>query len=320
MQPLLSLHVIVAPAWHEPAAHTSPLVHASPSLQTTALLAKTQPVSVLHESFVHELLSLQVTGAPETQVPPLHASPLVHALLSEQPRLLLALTHPVPLLQLSVVQASPSSQLRLAPGWHAPPRQTSPVVQALPSEQVVELLACAQPLSVLHESSVQTLLSSQSTPAPDWHEPPLQVSPLVQALPSSQDEALLTCVQPLAGLHESSVQALVSSQSTPAPDWHDPPLQVSVLVHASPSVQVAVLLLWVQPAPASQPSSVQTLPSLQLVPAPGWQLPPEQTSLVVHASPSSQPRVLLVWSQPVAEMHESVVHAFESLQPTALPD
>ena len=47
--------------------------------------------------------------------------------------------------------------------------------------------------------------------------PPLHVSLLVQALPSSQGAVLLLCVQPLVGSQESSVHGLVSSQSSGVP-------------------------------------------------------------------------------------------------------
>jgi hypothetical protein len=44
---------------------------------------------------------------------------------------------PVAVLQLSVVQVLPSSQFFAAPGLQTPARQVSPMVQALPSLQVV---------------------------------------------------------------------------------------------------------------------------------------------------------------------------------------
>jgi len=69
-------------------------------------------------------------------------------------------------------------------------------------------------------------------------------------------------------LQLSLVQPLLSSQLAAAPAWHAPAEQTSPTVHALPSVQPAALATWVQPVPASQPSAVQTLPSLQLVPGP----------------------------------------------------
>src|SRR5438128_12077597 len=81
------------------------------------------------------------------------------------------------------------------------------------------------------------LPSSQLVAAAPTHPPPLQVSPLVQALPSSQGLVLLVCVQPVAGLQPSVVQTLPSSQLGAAPPTHVPPLQVSFAVQASPSLQ-----------------------------------------------------------------------------------
>jgi hypothetical protein len=47
-----------------------------------------------------------------------------------------------------------------------PPEQASPVVHALPSLQLAVLLLWTQPLAALHESSVQTLPSSQLSEPP----------------------------------------------------------------------------------------------------------------------------------------------------------
>ena len=57
----------------------SAVVHALPSLQDAVLFALTQPVEVLHESFVQTLLSLQLGAGPPTQVPPAHVSAVVQA-------------------------------------------------------------------------------------------------------------------------------------------------------------------------------------------------------------------------------------------------
>lgn len=64
---------------HEPLLHLSPVVHALPSLQLAVLSVYLQPPGATHESFVHGLLSLQVTGVP-VHVPLEHESPDVHAL------------------------------------------------------------------------------------------------------------------------------------------------------------------------------------------------------------------------------------------------
>jgi hypothetical protein len=75
--------------------------------------------------------------------------------------------------------------------------------------------------------------------------PPLQASPVEQALPSSQAAVLsVWSVNPLLELHTSSVHGLPSSVGvTAVPAWQLPPLQVSPVVQASPSSQAAVLLV-----------------------------------------------------------------------------
>ena len=86
-------------------------------------------------------------------------------------------------------------------------------------------------------------------------------------------------------------------------------------MHALPSLQDAVLFVKTHPDAGAHVSVVQTLPSLQnSVPAPGWQLPPEQTSPVVHAFRSLHEAVLFACAQPVAGTHESFVHGLPSSQ------
>ena len=99
--------------------------------------------------------------------------------------------------------------------------------------------------------------------------PLAQVSLVVHAFPSSQEAVLFVCSQPLAGLHESSVQTF-------------------------PSSQVAVMSVCWQPKPATQESAVQALPSSQLVGPPPVQLPPLQWSFAVQTLPSLQGLALFV--------------------------
>jgi len=76
---------------------------------------------------------------------------------------------------------------------------------------------------------------------------------------------------------KSSVQTLLSSQFTPTSSGQVPLLQVAAAWNTSPlqlaALHCSVLLAWPQPLPASQKSSVQTLPSLQLSPATLGQIP-----------------------------------------------
>jgi hypothetical protein len=316
---LPSLQFFDAVPEQDPPAHTSPIVQASLSLQLAVLFVCTQPVDVLQESSVQALPSSQLTAVPLTQLPFEQTSPVVQALPSLQGPVLFVCVQPVEGLQASVVQGLLSLQFGAAPPVHVPFEQTSPVVQALPSLQVAVLLVCTHPVALLHESLVQGLLSSQFGAAPPTQAPPEQVSPVVQALPSLQLAVLFVWVQPVAGLQASVVQGLLSLQFAAVPPTQAPPEQVSPVVQALPSLQLAVLLVWVQPVAGLQASLVQGFESSQFGAAPPTQAPPEQVSPVVQALPSLQLAVLLVWVQPVAGLQASLVQGFESSQLGAAP-
>src|SRR5262249_32876035 len=102
------------------------------------------------------------------------------------------------------------------PFWHE-----SFTVQGLPSVHAVPLVAVgfeqpaagSQVPAVWHPSE-----AVQTTAGPPVQVPFWQLSPLVQALPSSQDEPLTIGVLrqtafPFTRTHESNVQALLSSQT-----------------------------------------------------------------------------------------------------------
>jgi hypothetical protein len=96
----------------------------------------------LQLSVVQTLLSSQTVGVPGRQLPPPHASPVVHAFPSSQVFVLSAWTHPVAGAQESVVQTLLSLQSSVpTPAWQLPPEQTSPVVQAFPSLHAAALFA-----------------------------------------------------------------------------------------------------------------------------------------------------------------------------------
>ena len=90
-------------------------------------------------------------------------------------------------------------------------------MQALLSSQGLVLFVKTQPVAGLHESVVHTLLSLHRRAAPAWQMPPPQVSPVVQALLSSQAFALLVKTHPVNGLQLSVVQTLASSQTIAGP-------------------------------------------------------------------------------------------------------
>src|SRR5258705_444517 len=157
------------------------------------------------------------------------------------------------------------------PGLQMPPPHVSPLVQALPSLQGPVLFVKTHPDGGAHVSVVQPLLSLQTTGVPGLQMPPPQVSPLVQALPSSQGLVLFVKTQPDDGLHVSVVQTLPSLQTIGVP-LHTPPPHVSPEVQALPSSHGLVLFVKTQPVAGLHVSVVQTLLSLHTVAPPGTQL------------------------------------------------
>ena len=93
-----------------------------------------------------------------------------------------------------------------------------------------------------------------------------------------------------------------------------PKEQVSAVVEASRSSQLAVLSVDTQPEAGLQESSVQTMPSTQVSGAPPAQTPKEQVSAVVQASRSSQLAVLSVNTQPRSGVQEWSGLVFRSRQ------
>ena len=133
VQMLPSSQFTLLPA-QTPPLQTSFWLQALPSLQVSALLAKTQaPVAELHESVVHGLLSLHTATAPGLHAPVAQISPTVQALPSVHGLVLFVCWQPALLLQVSLVQGLPSSQLRLAPAAHTPFWQVSGLVHTLES-------------------------------------------------------------------------------------------------------------------------------------------------------------------------------------------
>jgi hypothetical protein len=178
-------------------------------------------------------------------------------------------THPVAGSQESVVQELPSPHSSVDPLLQAPAEHVSPVVQAFPSSHAFVFAACAQPFAGSQESVVHPLLSSQFVAEPPAHAPLAQVSPVVQALPSSQASALFVNTQPLSASHESVVQALLSLQTRGVPDRQAPSTQTSSVVQAFWSVQGSELFACSHPTARSQESVVHGLLSSQLNAAPG---------------------------------------------------
>ena len=221
--------------------------------------------------------------------------------------------------QLSTVQGLPSSQTSGPLVVQAPPAHWSPVVQASPSVQVAALNSATQPSCALQLSVVHKLPSSQEIARPGRQEPPAQLSPSVQALPSEHSALLATNTQPLAELQVSLVQTLPSSQLSAAPGVQALSTQASPVVQASPSLHGAVVATFWQPVTGWQASAVQLLPSSQLLAAPGWQALLAHASPTVQASLSVQVAVLATNTQPLAGLQLSSVQTFASSQTFAVP-
>jgi hypothetical protein len=97
------VHAYVVPA-QVPAEHVSADVHAMPSSHGFVFARFTQPVTILQESSVHTLPSLQLSGIPALHEPPPHTSAPLHAFPSLHGAELFAKTHvPVAKLHVSVV-------------------------------------------------------------------------------------------------------------------------------------------------------------------------------------------------------------------------
>jgi len=168
-------------------------------------------------------------------------------------------------------------------------------------------------------SLVHGLVSSQLTALPGWQAPLLQVSPTVQTLPSLQGAVLLADLQPPWASQVSVVQGLLSLQALGPLGVQTPALQASPMVQALLSEQAAVLLLCWQPFDLSQESSVQGLPSSQLMALPGTQEPAAQVSPWEQTLASSQGALLLLCWQPFAKSQESLVQGLLSSQLIGAP-
>jgi hypothetical protein len=105
---------------------------------------------------------------------------------------------------------------------------------------------------------------------------------------------------------------------SPACTVQVPPAQVSAPLQNTLSLHGEVFGVY-EHAPATHPSFVHGLLSLQLIVGPGMHWPPAQVSPTVQASPSVQASVFGVNVQPPAGEQVSVVHGLLSLQTVAGP-
>ena len=142
---------------------------------------------------------------------------------------------------------------------------------------------------------------------------------MVHALPSSQAPAVDLCWHPALASQLSAVHGLLSSHVTLCPGAQPPPRQWSPVVHALPSLQVALLARCVQPMADKHASSLHGLPSSQPSAAPPTQPPSTHVSPMVHALPSLQGAAFAVYLQPRAASQLSIVQGLPSVQLRGLP-
>lgn len=185
-----SLHSLAGPEMHAPLEQLSFKVHGFPSSQAPSKGLLIQPPPPVQISTVQGLLSSQERSPLPPQAPSEQTSPVVHAFLSSQARVLLVCVQPVAGLQASVVQGFPSSHGRMPGPAQLPPEHMSPVVQRSPSLHGLLFEALKHPVSGLHESDVQTLESSQANSPVPPQRPVSQMSPVVHGFPSSHINVL----------------------------------------------------------------------------------------------------------------------------------
>lgn len=291
VQRLPSSHVGAGPPTHTPPEHASAVVHALLSVQLTPSLPALwlHPVTASHVSTVQGLPSSQLTPTP-TQNLPEHASPDVHALPSSHDPVMAVWVQAL-LLQASAVHALPSLQSSVPVLVQALLTQTSPVVHALLSLHAALLAVKTQLACWLEQlSSVHGLLSLHRCAVP-VQVPFTHRSLSVQKLLSLHEPLFIgVLLQPVVALHTSAVHGFWSAHAALLTvPTHALLLQVSLMVHATPSLQALVLAALMQPVALEQLSVVHTLLSSQLTVVPLQVWVASQASPLVHASPSLQP-------------------------------
>src|SRR5262249_43597909 len=135
----------------------------------------------------------------------------------------------------------------------------------------------------------QEFPSSHARAPPLTHAPslPLQWSPTVQAVPSSQDTLTGRGTQPPAGSQTPVRHGPAQVCAVPGRQVSSTPLQASPTVQASPSEQESPCARTRQPSSGSQ-TPVRHSPAHEMA-GPGTQAPlPSQASFLVQTLPSSQ--------------------------------
>src|SRR3990172_6433561 len=276
-------------------SHPSSVQTLSSSQKLSSGVKTHWPSSGLHSSSVHSLESSQIIGVPmhvpSWQASVVQASPseqvLVSSLVCTQTADALhrSSVHSLP----SLVQGAPAAS---SLGRHTPSSQMSGFLQSvsLRSPQVlVSSLVCTQTADALHRAAVPALPSrGQGAPAASSlgrHTPSSQMSGFLQSVSLRSPQVLvssLVCTQTADALHRSSVHSLPSLvQGAPAASSlgrHTPSSQMSGFLQSvslrSPQVLVSSLVC-THPLAGLQLSSVQALPSSQLMRVP-TQVPDSQ--------------------------------------------
>jgi hypothetical protein len=236
VQGFLSSHVNAGPPTQALFAQTSLVVQALLSLQGAVFATLAHPVEELQESSVHGLLSLQLVGPLETQLPPLQWSPVVQASPSLQVfELDTVNTQPVAGAQESFVHGLLSLQVGAGPPVQVPdPLHWSDVVQALPSVHPVPAGSVAVQFFAPSLQEVEQLPSvvlrgRHGSPTCTLHAPLEQVSAPLQNTLSLHDVPVWAVQVPgLEPLHvwqsvvtpppHALVQQTVSTQVSACPD------------------------------------------------------------------------------------------------------
>ena len=156
-----------------------------------------------------------------------------------------------------MVQVFWSSQETGPPPVQLPWKHFLPVTQALSSSQESALKTETHPSWLSHELVVQGLPSLQSKGCPMTHVPSWQISPSEQMSPKKHGSVFGVKMHPSSGSHESSVQGLLSSQTTTPLPTQVPSEQISIGVHASPSSQLPNASWVTHPVPGIQVASSQ---------------------------------------------------------------
>jgi hypothetical protein len=219
------LQLIGVPGWHMPFVHWPGLWHGFGSMQLVPVLGVCVHPAAPHASLVHGFISSHPEGthAPaQHMVPAPHAfvrtqvimsaehdasshafdgmqlpalqlpgtwQPWVgsHVAVPEQSELIGVCTQPVLGLQLSMVHATPSSQLCGVPPMHVPPPHVSPSVHMLPSSQRAVLLVIVQPRAGSQLAVTHGLLLAHISMPVDMQLPPFaHVPPIAHASCGSQ--------------------------------------------------------------------------------------------------------------------------------------